>query len=188
MLAPCYTRYTTSGDPILRSLSLTKKLFKDFCETIPKLFVIIDGLNECERFERSQVLDVLTEVVGQRDLEDPGKMRLLLVSQDYADIRRSIHSFATSRVSLKVLQISDTDNEGDIQAYTRMWVDRIASKFTPFTDDMKEYLRNLTVANAKGTMASVQLITLLSLTLGKGCFSSPSWCYSIYMRTLHGGS
>jgi len=31
-----------------------------------------------------------------------------------------------------------------------MWVDRIEAKFPLFTEDMKEYLRNLIVANAKG--------------------------------------
>jgi len=49
-----------------------------------------------------------------------------------------------------MLQISEKDNEGDIKAYTRMWVDRIEAKFPLFTEDLKEYLRNLIVANAKG--------------------------------------
>jgi hypothetical protein len=169
MLPPCYTRRTSSGEPSLRSPTQAKKLFEDFCETIPKLFIIIDGLDECERLERSQILDVLTEVAGQCDMKDPGKLRLLLVSQDYADIRKGLQSSAVSRMAPKILPISDADNESDIQAYTRMWVDRIASKFAPFTDDMNEYLRNLTVANAKGIIVSVPLITLLT-NIGKGMF------------------
>jgi hypothetical protein len=150
MLPPCYTRRTFSGEPSLRSPTQARKLFEDFCETIPKLFIVIDGLDECEKVERNQVLDVLTEVVGQCDMKDPGKLRLLLVSQDYADIRKGFHSSALSRMAPKILQISDTNNNGDIQAYTRMWVNRIASRFSPFTDELKEYLQNLTVANAKG--------------------------------------
>lgn len=75
---------------------------------------------------------------------------MLLVSQDYADIRRALHSSAVTRMTAKVIHLCDADNEGDIQTYTRVWVDRIARKFSPFTDDMKEYLQNLTVANAKG--------------------------------------
>jgi hypothetical protein len=172
----------------LRSPTQTKKLFEDFCETIPKLFVIVDGLDECEKVERNQVLDVLMEVVGQCDLKDPGKMRLLLVSQDYADIRKSLHSSAISRMSPKILQISDTDNEGDIQAYTKVWVDRIAIKYEPFTDQMSEYLRNLTVANAKGTVVAVRSIILSSLTTLKACSSMPNWSCIIFMRQPRAGS
>jgi hypothetical protein len=164
MLPPCYTRRTSSGEPSLRSPTQARKLLEDFCETIPKLFIIIDGLDECERIERSQILDVLTDVVGQCDTKDPGKLRLLLVSQDYADIRKGLHSSAISRTAPKVLQISDADNECDIQAYTRMWVDKIASKFSPFTDNMVEYLRCLTVANAKGALATVRMTELPLLT------------------------
>jgi hypothetical protein len=159
MLPPCYTRRTSSGEPSLRSLTQAKKLLEDFCSTIPKLFIIIDGLDECERVERGQALDTLTEVVGQCDMANPGQVRILLVSQDYPDIRRVLHSSAVTRIAPKILPISDTDNESDIKAYTRMWVDRIASRFSPFTDDMSEYLRNLTVANAKGMVMAVWSIS-----------------------------
>ncbi|KAI4945907.1 hypothetical protein J4E91_007821 [Alternaria rosae] len=60
----------------------------------------------------------------------------------------------------KMLRISEMDNEGDIKAYTKMWVDRIEAKFPSFTQDMKEYLRNLTVANAKGMFLYAKLVLL----------------------------
>jgi hypothetical protein len=132
-------------------LAQAKKLLEDFCCTIPKLFIIIDGLDACEKAERSQLLDILTKAVGQRDMADPGTIRLLIASQDYTDIRRGLHSSVMTKIVPKILQILDTDNETDIQAYTRMWVDRIATRFPSLTDDMQDYLRNLTVANAKGT-------------------------------------
>jgi hypothetical protein len=188
MLPPCYARCTSSGEPSLRSPTQARKLFEDLCETIPKLFIIIDGLDECEGVERSQILDVLTEVVGRCDMKDPGQLRFLLVSQDYADIRKGLHSSAVARMAPRVLQIFDADNKCDIEAYTRMWVDKIASKFSPFTDDMIEYLRCLTVTNAKGALVTVRLINLSLLTSEKACFSMPSCSYSTFMRRLHGGS
>jgi hypothetical protein len=187
MLPPCCTRRTSSGEPSLRSSTQARKLFEDFCETIPKLFIVIDGLDECERVERSQILDILTEIVGQCDTKDPGKLRLLLVSQDYADIRKGLQGSAISRMAPRIFQISDADNDGDIQAYTRMWVDRIASKFSPFTDDMNRYLRSLTVVNAKGTVGSIRSIALSSLTSGKECFFMPNWFSSTLMRRPHEG-
>jgi len=92
-------------------------------------------------------------VVSQGETADPGSIRLLIASQDHADIRRGLHSSAITKIAPKMLQISESDNEGDIKAYTRLLVDRIGAKFPPFTDDMKHYLRNLTVANAKGKLS-----------------------------------
>ncbi|KAF1946974.1 C2H2 domain-containing protein [Clathrospora elynae] len=160
MLPPCYTRRTLSGEPSLRSITQARKLLEDFCSTIPKLFIIVDGVDECERAERIQALNILTDIAGQCDTDVPGKLRILFVSQDYPDIRRALHSSAVARTAPKILQLSDADNESDIHTYTRLWVDRIALKFGPFTDDMKEYLRNLTTANAKGMFLYAKLVML----------------------------
>ena len=154
MLPPCYLRRASSGEPSLRSLNVAKKLLEDFCDTVPELFVIIDGLDECEGAERKQFLEIITEIVGRRDAADPGKLRLLVVSQDYADIRKGLHSAGVARMAPTILKITGADHEKNIQAYVKLYVDRIASRFHPFDDDLKEYLQNLTVSNAKGTLAS----------------------------------
>jgi hypothetical protein len=138
--------------------------------------------------ERGQVLDILTEVVGQCDEKEPAKLRLLVVSQDYADIRKGLHSFAVSGMSPKIFQISDTDNEDDIQAYTMVWVDRIALEFLPFTPEMSEYLRKLTVTNAKGTVVAVQSTILSPLTTRKACSCMPSWFCRTFTHGPHAGN
>ncbi|CAN9394852.1 unnamed protein product [Alternaria alternata] len=160
MLPPCFARRKLSGGPSLRSLIQAKKLLEDFCNTIPKLFIVIDGLDECEKAERGQVLDILIEVVGFRDTVDPGTLRLLVASQDLVDIKKGLHSSAATKVAPTILRISETDNESDIRAFTRLWVDKIASKFPPFSEDMKEYLQNLTVVNAKGMFLYAKLVLL----------------------------
>ena len=182
LLPHCYTKRSSSGEPSLRSLNLTKRLFEDFCLKIPKLFIIVDGLDECERVERSQVLDILTEIVGQRDATDPGSIRLLIASQDHADIRRGLHSSAITKMTPKMLQITERDNDGDIKAYTRVWVDHIETKFPSFKDDMKDYLRNLTVANAKGKLVVTSHIFFRRLTPKQACSFTPNWCCAIFTR------
>ncbi|KAF1829385.1 C2H2 domain-containing protein [Decorospora gaudefroyi] len=157
MLPPCYTRRISSGEPSLRSITPAKKILEDFCSTVPKLFIIIDGLDECERVERSQILTILTDIVGQCEMTEPGKLRVLVVSQDYADIRKSLQSSAANKITPKILRIMEKDNEGDIQAFTRMWVDKITLRFS-LTKDLTEYLRNLTVANAKGMFLYAKLV------------------------------
>jgi hypothetical protein len=135
---------------------------------------LFDRLDECEGPERKQLLEILTEVVCRCDMADPGQLRLLVVSQDYADIRRGLHSSGATKIVPKVLRVTDADNKSDIQAYTKMHVDRIAGKFSPFTDDMSEYLRNLTVANADGELASQCCLRISYLNISQVCSSTLS--------------
>lgn len=48
LLPYCYAKHISSREALLTSFSLAKKLLGDFCETIPKLFLIIDGVDEME--------------------------------------------------------------------------------------------------------------------------------------------
>jgi hypothetical protein len=154
LLPPCYSRRTSSGEPVLRSLHQAKTLFEDCCLAIPKLFVVVDGLDECEQGERKHTLDIFMDIVSRHDTHAQGKLRVLIVSQDYSDIRRGFHTTSNNKLTPRTIQLSDTDVEADISTYVRVWVDRIALRFSsgecPFTDDMRDYLHNLTVANAKG--------------------------------------
>jgi hypothetical protein len=153
MLPPCHAKRTGSGEPVLRSLQLARKLFEDFCSIPEKIFIIVDGLDECEQIERKQLLEFLIQIVTHCDTNEPGKLRVMVVSQDYADIRRALHSSSTNKIVPNVVSMSEADNRHDIHSYVRVWVDRIAIKNEPFDDEAKEYLCNLTVARAKGMYA-----------------------------------
>ena len=154
LLAPCHAKRASSGEPVLRSFRLAKKLFEDFCSIPKKIFIVIDGLDECEQNERKQLLEFLIEIVTQCDTSEPGKLRIMIVSQDYVDIRKALHSSSASKIVPSIVAMSATDNEGDIKSYVHHWVERIAAKNEPFDDEAKEYLRNLTVERAKGIDAS----------------------------------
>ncbi|KAJ4407348.1 hypothetical protein N0V91_003932 [Didymella pomorum] len=155
-LPACHTRYTSSGEPVLRSVSHTAKTLEDLCTILPKMYIIIDGLDECEPVERKQTIDCLMDIFCQCEKTNPGKLRLLFVSQNYADIKRGLSS--PSRPATHIIQLSDKDNEGDINSYVRYWVGAIATKFSPFNDDMVQYLQRLTVHNAKGMFLYAKLV------------------------------
>jgi hypothetical protein len=166
MLLPSfYTRRTLSGDASLRSLPVSKKLLEDCCSIVPKLFLVVDGLDECEITERKEALECLTRLVGECNAIEPGKLRVLVVSQYYPDIQRALQSTAAMKLAPTIIQISETDNESDIKTYVKIWVDKIASKNTsdenPFSEDMKEYLRNLTLVNANGRILSLVIDMML---------------------------
>ncbi|KAH8733175.1 hypothetical protein GQ44DRAFT_821389 [Phaeosphaeriaceae sp. PMI808] len=162
LLPSFHTRRTSSGDASLRSLHQAKKLLEDCCSIIPKLFIVVDGLDECDPIDRKETLDTLTNLVGECNLIDPGKLRILVVSQNYPDIHRAFHTAGATKLAPKIIPLSELDVENDIKTYVRFWVDKIAAKNTsyenPFSEDMKEYLRNLTLVNAKGMFLYAKLV------------------------------
>jgi hypothetical protein len=156
LLPSFYIRRTSSGDASLRSLHVAKKLLEDCCSIVPKLFLVVDGLDECEATERREALECLTRLVGECNAVEPGKLRVLIVSQYYPDIQRALQSSGATKLAPQIIQITETDNESDIKMYVKTWVDKIATKNAsdenPFSEDMKEYLRNLTLVNANGKL------------------------------------
>lgn len=156
LLPSFHTRRTSSGDASLRSLHQAKKLLEDCCSIVPKLFIVVDGLDECDPTDRKETLDTLTTLVGDCNVVEPGKLRILVVSQNYPDIHRAFHTTGATKLAPKIIALSEFDVEGDIKTYVRIWVDKIAARNTsienPFSEDMKEYLRNLTLVNAKGNL------------------------------------
>jgi len=151
LLPHCYTRRTTSGEPVLRSLQIAKNLFEDFSSIQEKMFIIIDGVDECEKNEQKQLLEFLVDIVSQCDVTEAGKLRVMIVSQDTPEIRKALHSSSTGKVVPTIVSLSPEDNEDDIKTYVSGWVNRIAAKFDLIDEGHKEYLRHLTVARAKGT-------------------------------------
>jgi hypothetical protein len=105
-------------------------------------------------------------LMNARKLKEPRYWGFLPKSQLTVtpDIRRPLLNTAVGRAVPKVVQLSNSDNESDIQTYTRTWAEKIASNFAPFTDDMKDYLVNLTVANAQGTSDFCSLLYRTVLT------------------------
>lgn len=128
-------------------------MLRDYCMSFGRVFVVVDGLDECNKVERKQVLEALMNIVSQGDVNEAGKLRLLIVSQDYVDIRRTLFGAGNAKISPKVVQISHEDNEDDILMYVKFWVEKIDSKYD-LGKDVVEYLVNLTVANAKGKIPS----------------------------------
>ncbi|KAF2736998.1 C2H2 domain-containing protein [Polyplosphaeria fusca] len=157
LMPHCHSRYSTSGEPGLRSFSLAKKLLEDFCLTIPKHFIVVDGLDECDVVERKQILELLAQIAADCDAEEPGKFRVLIVSQDYPDIRRALHTKAEAKRVPKVLSLTPNDNDKDIRVYVNDLAGQIKERHD-LSDDQTEYLRNLTLNRAQGMFLYAKLV------------------------------
>ncbi|KAK7750832.1 hypothetical protein SLS62_007231 [Diatrype stigma] len=87
MLPSCYEK-KLNGMDVLGDTSTAEILIRRFCEADFNQFIIIDGLDEIESRQRKMLMNFLANMVDECDKYDPGKVRVLFVSHDLADVRR----------------------------------------------------------------------------------------------------
>lgn len=115
----CYEEMKKSGDSTLTTESLAKKLLQVFCETIPKQYIIVDGLDECTPETRQSLIRILLNIVETCDENiHIGKPRLLIVSQKLGAIEKSL-----ARASW--MEFGREDNRGDIEQFVNKTVDEL---------------------------------------------------------------
>jgi hypothetical protein len=135
-----------NGQRELSSTSTAKTLLEVFCGEISNQFVIIDGLDECDVNERTLLLSCLKEIVDHCDARDPGKLRLLIVSQDFGDIEDSL---SASESEVTILRLTEADNRGEIESFVAQRVEQMAPHFK-LDDAEKRYIRENTCLRANG--------------------------------------
>jgi len=137
-----YDNLLTSGQLSLSSEKLCKELVRALLLSGKKTFLVIDGLDECDRNQRKLLLDWLREIVGICDLQDPGKLRVIVLSQDEPDIRKNLGAF--SEISLTA-----SNNAHDIKQFVTGWCTKIQHKFG-LEDEEVDYIIDSTCHRADG--------------------------------------
>ena len=122
LLPWCYDEFIRSGLPSLSSNRLCLDLLEATLLDGQTTFIVVDGIDECVQGERIVLLSVLQELVDACELKEPGFVRLLVVSQDEPDIRRSLRSNAEIALGM-------SDNLVDISAFVRHWCQKLQQKF-----------------------------------------------------------
>ena len=110
---------------------------------LPKQFIIIDGLDECNQAQRKLVLSFLTSMVDRCDEREPGKLRVLFVSQDFPDIGKA---FQTA----DIMKLTPEDNKNDIKAFVHDWSKKIKEKHY-LNDEQIESIQEPTLIRSQGS-------------------------------------
>ena len=134
-----YDKYVESGSISLVSAQLSRELLDTALKSLTKVYIIIDGLDECQRNERKSILSFFTSII---ESTQPGFLRGLFVSQDEDDIRQSLQ-----RASL--VRLTEDDNRQDIQIFAGWWAERIRQKFD-LSQEHGWYIRNVVCDGAEG--------------------------------------
>lgn len=119
----CYDEMNRSRDSTLVTETLMEKLLKVFCETIPKQYIVVDGLDECLPAERQNLMKILKGIVRTCDEKwHLGKPRLLIVSQNLGDIQRSLAEASS-------MELRRNDNWLDIKQFVYKSAEELTSRF-----------------------------------------------------------
>ncbi|KAF7136711.1 hypothetical protein CNMCM5793_006029 [Aspergillus hiratsukae] len=105
----CHARLKSSLSPTLSDLSTANTLIETFCERIPHLYMIIDGLDECEEGLKD-LLETFKNLIKRSERYSPGKLRVLLLSRPLPEIKNALPEAA-------ILALQPEHNKADIQKY-----------------------------------------------------------------------
>ncbi|KAI8635201.1 hypothetical protein F5Y19DRAFT_469075 [Xylariaceae sp. FL1651] len=143
-LLPSCNEKRLKGHGILNDDSIARSLIEMFCNADMNQFIIIDGVDEIDSVQRKGLVQFLSRIVAKCDeTHEPGKIRVLLVSQDLADYRQlKCMEYAT------ILDLDPDDTQKDIK---RFLVKKV-KEFQPLRLEDRDIQRaqELTIARSDG--------------------------------------
>ena len=148
-----YDHVTKSSEAILSSENAAQLLletaFKS-CDKNHKIYIIVDGLDECSRDERKMITTWFKKQVQNVPSTDLGMMRCLFVSQDDGYARKDLSDCAS-------IKLTTEDTRQDIDSFCKMWQTEIAEKFKPF--DLQAYnIATIIASRSQGNQTAVSIL------------------------------
>lgn len=132
-------------------IGFIKDLFSQFVDSIPTLFIVIDGLDEITPVERFQLLRIILEI-----LKEKGNVKILISSRPEDDIARTI---AQEAQPLRV----HSCNGLDIEAYVDRRASCLVSDISLFDPSLAQEISSLMKAVAAKAEGNY-IFTLLSVS------------------------
>ncbi len=133
---------STSSDAILTSTATAKEMMQTALGSYEKTYVIIDGLDECGRDDRSDIARwfqaVTEEALGTTDLKS---IRCLFVSQDDGIARDDFRSIRAIKIT--------NENAEDLRNFAGVWHERIERRFGDL-GSRNYHISNIISARAQG--------------------------------------
>lgn len=145
-----YDECLKSGKVTLGSPQDCVKILGTVLQAVPKTFIIIDGIDECEQKERKAILNFFTSVISNDDIE-PGRLRGLFVSQELGDIKTALHMAET-------LRLKEEHSKLDIKNYAIKWSVKIQERFKQMPDAAREHIVKLVCEGADGMFLFARLV------------------------------
>ncbi|KAI0968627.1 putative zinc finger protein [Xylaria arbuscula] len=112
LLNTLYQECCRSGQKVLSSETLTKKLLSAAFRSCKSAYIILDGLDECPREEQKRIITWFRQLVEDLPTTEPERLRCLFVSRDDGRIRSLCDG-------LESINIRSENTKSDIEKYNQ---------------------------------------------------------------------
>ncbi|KAJ1328921.1 ankyrin repeat domain-containing protein 50 [Microdochium nivale] len=112
-LLPVFHEKKSKGQDTLNDEPTAQMLLANFAESDVNHYIVIDGIDSCKPETRKVVVNFLSTLVSKCEENKPGKVRLLLVSHDLADVRK----FKPIESSTTIIEMDTKFVQADIELY-----------------------------------------------------------------------
>ncbi|KAG7038967.1 zinc finger protein [Colletotrichum scovillei] len=131
ILPLCDDKITNSGGSTLSTTEGCLSLIEAFFEINPRLYIVVDGLDECAgRVEIQQIISFLVAQVSRLDEINQGQLRVLFMSQSNPEVKAAMSKPTVSPIIGEV-ELKATDNTQDIRTYVKSRLDPAESLKPP---------------------------------------------------------
>ncbi|KAF2680111.1 hypothetical protein K458DRAFT_393383 [Lentithecium fluviatile CBS 122367] len=152
ILAYLYDERSKSGQPTLQTATLARKLLKLTVKNHQKVYIIIDGIDECDSGEeRRNIVTTFGALCQPLNPNDVVPLRCLFVSQDDRSAQKDFSGMAA-------LRMTEADMKKDIKAYASIWSSKIREKFELSLKRQKKIEDEIT-DNAEGMFLYARLMS-----------------------------
>ena len=159
MLAYIHEKASTSGQTVLSTESIAKDLLETSIKNRDKVYVILDGLDECDREERKKIVTFFKDLWTSLPPNDADSLRCLFTSQDDGIARKDFANMSS-------LKITEDHIRSDIQTYTTARSLDIQTKLS-LPPDRQQYIQRLVTDRAEGI--DTRGVSVPSLTQFQAC-------------------
>ncbi|KAF5686302.1 zinc finger C2H2-type integrase DNA-binding protein [Fusarium circinatum] len=150
LLLYLHRKHCDSNEAVMSSIPLVQEILRFLLSSCKSAYIVIDGLDECDREERKVITQWFRRLVESLSENAPDRFRCLFVSQ-------------ADRIGTKDLQglakinIEPQDNRQDVLAYSRVQAEELRHKFD-FSEDESSRIAVAIAENVKGIFLLAKLI------------------------------
>lgn len=143
LLPYLFEKASTSGEIVLGSPKSIRETLETALKSSGKVYIVIDGLDECESQEKKAIIQWFQSVVAALPDHESDSIRCLFLSQDDGEVGKGFSKTPAIRIRRE-------DTKEDIQQYINIWSKKIQEKFD-LQDSKREDIVAAVVERADGT-------------------------------------
>jgi hypothetical protein len=145
LLPYLFEKASTSGQVVLESPMLTKELLETALKSSEMVYIVLDGLDECDPNEKKAIILWFKSVINALPDTEFDSIRCLFISQDDGEVGNLLSG-------IPAISIKPEDTRLDILTYATIWSRKIQKKFD-LLDDKREDILTTVVERADGKVA-----------------------------------